>query len=71
VQQTGQGVRIVACRLPRKSPWRNSIEPTWVHGKRTIVEPDRLLSAQEIRERVYAYDGCAEEAHPGISAKAA
>jgi hypothetical protein len=71
VKQTGQGVRIVACRLPSKSPWLNPIEPKWVHGKRAIVEPDRLLSAQEIRERVYAYYGCAEEAHLVISEKAA
>jgi len=71
VKQTGQGVRIVACRLPRKSPWLNPLEPTWVHGKRAIVEPDRLLSAREISERVYTYYGCAEEAHQVISEKAA
>jgi hypothetical protein len=70
VKQTGQGVRIVACRLPSKSPWLNPIEPKWVHGKRAIVEPDRLLSAQEIVERVYAYYGCAEEVHQIISEKA-
>ena len=55
VKQTGQGVRILACRLPSKSPWLNPIEPKWVHGKRAIVEPDRLLSAPEVMERVYAY----------------
>jgi DDE superfamily endonuclease len=71
VKQTGQGVRIVACRLPSKSPWLNPIEPKWVHGKRAIVEPDRLLSAQEIVDRVYAYYGCVEEAHRVISEKAA
>jgi DDE superfamily endonuclease len=71
VKQTGPGVRIVACRLPSKSPWLNPLEPTWVHGKRALVEPDRLLSAREIMERVYTYDGCAEEAHRVISEKAA
>ncbi len=71
VKQTGQGVRILACRLPSKSPWLNPIEPKWVHGKRAIVEPDRLLSAQEVMDRVYAYYGCAEEAHQVISEKAA
>lgn len=71
VKQTGQGVRILACRLPSKSPWLNPIEPKWVHGKRAIVEPDRLLSAQEVRDRVYAYYGCAAEAHRAISEKAA
>jgi hypothetical protein len=71
VKQTGQGVRFVVCPLPSKSPWLNPIEPKWVHGKRAIVEPDRVLSAQEIRERVYAYYGCAEEAHQIIPEKAA
>jgi DDE superfamily endonuclease len=71
VQQTGQGVRLVACRLPSTSPWLNPIEPTWVHGKRAIVAPDRVLRAQEVMDRVYAYYGCAEEAHQIISEKAA
>jgi transposase len=71
VKQTGQGVRILACRLPIKSPWLNPIEAKWVHGKRAIVEPDRLLSAREIRERVYTYYGCTEETHRIISEKAA
>jgi hypothetical protein len=71
VKQTGQGVRILAYRLPSKSPWLNPIEPKWVHGKRAIVEPDRLLSAQEIVERVYTYYGCVEDAHQVISEKAA
>src|SRR5262244_2552075 len=45
--------------------------PKWVHGKRAIVEPDRLLSAQEVMERVYAYYGCVAESHLAISKKAA
>ena len=52
------GVRIVACRLPVKSPWLNSIEPKWAHGKKAIVEPDRLLTAQEVKDRVCEYYGC-------------
>jgi transposase len=71
VKRTGQGVRILVCRLPSQSPWLNPIEPKWVHGKRAIVEPDRLLSAQEIVARVYAYYGCADEAPLIISEKAA
>jgi DDE superfamily endonuclease len=71
VKQTGQGVRILSGFLPSKSPWLNPIEPKWVHGKRAIVEPDRVLSAQEVMERVYAYYGCAEESHLAISEKAA
>ena len=45
VKRSGAGVRIVACPLPIKSPWLNPIEPKWVHGKRRVVEPDRLLTA--------------------------
>jgi transposase len=71
VKQTGRGVRIVACRLPSKSPWLNPIEPKWVHGKRALVEPTRVLTAQELTERVCTYYGCAPEAHLSISEKAA
>jgi transposase len=56
------GVRIVACYLPVKSPWLNPIEPKWAHGKKVIVEPDRLLTADEVRDRVRACYGCAPEA---------
>jgi transposase len=52
------GVRIIPCFLPRKSPWLNPIEATWVHAKRRIVEPDRLLTAAELEERVYAALAC-------------
>jgi transposase len=48
------GVRILPCRLPTKSPWLNPIEPKWVHGKRRIAEPARLLTAAELEERVCA-----------------
>jgi hypothetical protein len=63
VKATGHGVRIVACRLPVKSPWLNPIEPKWVHGKRAVAEADRMLSAQELEIRVCAYYGCDPEAH--------
>jgi transposase len=46
------GVRILPCWLPIKSPWLNRIEPKWVHGKRAIVEPARLLTASELKQRV-------------------
>lgn len=55
------GVRIVPCRLPSKSPWLNAIEPKWVHGKRAIVEPERLLPAHEVVARVCAYYHCDQE----------
>ena len=56
--RAGGGVRIVACFLPVKSPWLNPIEPKWAHGKKAIVEPERLLSASEVRARVCDYYGC-------------
>ena len=63
VRQTGRGVRIVPCRLPVKSPWLNPIEPKWVHGKRRVVEPARLLTAHELAERVCAALRCPHEPH--------
>jgi DDE superfamily endonuclease len=63
VKQEGRGVRILVCYLPVKSPWLNPIEPKWVHSKRAIVEPTRLLSAQEVADRVCAYHACPHEPH--------
>ena len=51
-------MRIVACRLPVKSPWLNPIEPKWAHGKRAVAEPERLLTAQEVKDRVCDYYSC-------------
>ncbi len=56
--KTSGGVRILVCHLPVKSPWLNPIEPKWVHGKRAIVEPERVLTAAEVRERVCDYFNC-------------
>jgi len=69
VKRTGQGVRIVGCRLPSKSPWLNPIEPKWVHGKRAVAEPVRVLTAQELEDRVCAYYGCQPVAHLTYSEK--
>ena len=52
------GCRIRVCGLPVKAPWLNAIEPKWVHGKRAIVEPDRKLTADELRQRACDYFGC-------------
>jgi transposase len=58
-QKEGKGaVRIIPCYLPVKSPWLNSIEPCWMHGKRAVVEPQRKLSGEELVERVCNYFGC-------------
>jgi transposase len=71
VKRTGEGVRIVACYLPVKSPWLNAIEPRWVHAKRAVVEPDRLLSAEELIARVCAYFDCPHEPHLTLTKNAA
>jgi hypothetical protein len=52
VKAAGTGVRIVVCPLPSKSPWLSPIEATWVHGKRRVVEPARLLTMEELEARV-------------------
>ena len=59
VSRSRAGCRIRVCGLPVKAPWLNPIEPKWVHGKRAIVEPDRKLSADEVRHRACDYYGCA------------
>jgi transposase len=69
VKETGSGVRIVSCPLPSKSPWLNPIEPKWVHSKRRIVEPERLLSGQEIAERVCQALECPYHEHIPIPKK--
>jgi DDE superfamily endonuclease len=63
VKRGAVGVRVVVCPLPSTSPWLHPIEPQWVHGKRAVSEPDRLLSADELEARVYAYYSCEGEAH--------
>ena len=63
VKQTGQGVRLLACYLPVKSPWLNPIEPKWLHSKKRVAEPARLLSADELTERVCATFDCPHHPH--------
>jgi len=66
VKASGQGVRLVACQLPIKSPWLNPIEPKWAHTKRRVVEPARLLPARELAGRVCGALGCAYHEHTPI-----
>jgi hypothetical protein len=66
VRNSGEGVRIVGCLLPKQSPWLNAIEPKWVHGKRKVVEPDGLLSAYELADRVRGVLGCPHYEHLSI-----
>jgi hypothetical protein len=62
-KQCAQGVRILLCFLPVKSPWLNPIEPKWVHSKRKVLEPDQTLSSQELADRVCAVFSCSHEPH--------
>ncbi len=71
VKGAGSGVRIVGCRLPSKSPWLNPIEAKWTHGKKRVVEADRLLTARELAERVCAAYGCRYEPHLALPEKVA
>jgi hypothetical protein len=63
VKESGLGVRIVSCLLPKQSPWLNSIEPKWVHAKRKVIEPDGLLEAYELAERVCRVFDCPHYEH--------
>jgi hypothetical protein len=63
VKRGAVGVRRVICHWPSRSPWLHPIEPKWVHGKRAVSEADRLLRADALEARVYAFYGCPREAH--------
>jgi hypothetical protein len=72
VKENAEGVRIVSCLLPKRSPWLNAIEPKWVHGKRKVVEPDGLLGASyELAERVCWAFGCPHHEHLTVPQKVA
>jgi hypothetical protein len=58
VKRDRQGLRLVPCSWPIKSPWFNPLEAHWVHGKRAVVEPSPLLTAGELMERVHTHFGC-------------
>jgi hypothetical protein len=63
------GCKIRVCGLPVKAPWLNPIEPKWLHGKRAIIEPDRKLSAAEVKQRVHEHYHC--EPQESLTQKAA
>lgn len=66
VKESGCGVRIVSCLLSKQSSWLNAIEPKWVHGKRKVVEPDGLLGAYELADRVCRAFDCPHYEHLSI-----
>jgi hypothetical protein len=49
------GCRVMVYRLPGTRPWLKPIEPKWLHGKRAVVEPARVLSTVALIPRVCAY----------------
>lgn len=57
VKKSGEGVRIVSCPLPKQSPWLN--------------EPDGLLGAYELADRVCGVFGCPHYEHLSISQEVA
>ena len=63
VKKSGEGVRIVSCLLPKQSPWLNAIEPKWVHAKGKVVEPEGLLGAYELADRVCRVFDCPHHEH--------
>ncbi len=71
VKAPGRGGRLLVCPLPIKSPRRNPIEPTWVHTKREVVEPGRLLPARELAGRVCEALDCTYHPHIPIPEKVA
>ena len=66
VKRSGEGVRIISCLLPKQSPWLNAIEPKWVHSKRKVVEPEDLLGAYELADRVCKVFRCPHYEHQSI-----
>jgi hypothetical protein len=71
VKESGCGVRVVSCLLPKQSPWLNAIEPKWVHAKRKVVEPEGLLGVYELAERVCRVFDCPHYEHLSIPRKVA
>jgi hypothetical protein len=65
----GGGVQIVLCPLPVKSPWLNNIETRWGPAKRAILDPDRILTAEEVVARVCEHFGA--DRLPYLKSKAA
>jgi transposase len=69
VKKENNGVRILPFFLPTKSPWLNPIEPKWVHAKKAVVEPNMLLTAKQLAERICAHFACSYEPHLALVEK--
>ena len=62
-QAIAQNPQVAVSVVDAHDPWRYVI----VRG--TVVEPVGLLSGQDVRDRVCAYDGCPAEPHLSVSEK--
>jgi len=51
-------VCLIACYLPKRSPWLNPTEPKWLHGKRAVAEPEAALNEAELMARVHEHFNC-------------
>jgi hypothetical protein len=69
IKESAEGVRIVSCLLPKQSPWLNAIEPKWIQAKRKAVDPERLLGAYELADRVCGVFGCPHYEHLPVPQK--
>jgi transposase len=58
VKAAGSGCRLLVCRLPSRSPWLNPIEPRWAHGKRAVIEPQRRLTGNDLKQRLCPHYRC-------------
>jgi transposase len=67
VQRAGQGVKLVPVPLPSRAPWLNPIEAKWRHAKRAIVEPERVLTLNEVEVRVCQILDCPQHDHLSLS----
>ena len=52
--------------VAQEEPMADPIEPMWIHGKRRVIEPERVLSPREVAARVY--DTVANPLEPFLTA---
>ena len=60
------GARATLLVVNEKSPWLNPMKPKWIHGKRKVTEPERLLGAYELADRVCGVFCCPHYEHLSI-----